>query len=77
MPRTGDYWSASAADSHIIIAAEAYGKYKMVCLIIGSLLLMLNLPILYLPGMIVLYVGMILSVISGIDYMRKYLAKLL
>jgi CDP-diacylglycerol--glycerol-3-phosphate 3-phosphatidyltransferase len=68
---------ALAADSHIIIAAEAYGKYKMAFLIIGSLLLMLNLPILYLHGMIALYVGMILSVISGIDYMRKYLAKLL
>jgi CDP-diacylglycerol--glycerol-3-phosphate 3-phosphatidyltransferase len=68
---------ALAADSHIIIAAEVYGKYKMVFLIIGALLLMLNLPMLYLPGMVALYIGMILSVISGVDYMRKYLAKLL
>jgi CDP-diacylglycerol--glycerol-3-phosphate 3-phosphatidyltransferase len=68
---------ALAADSHIIIAAEVYGKYKMVFLIIGALLLMLNLPMLYFPGMVALYAGMILSVISGLDYMRKYLAKIL
>jgi hypothetical protein len=49
----------------------------MVFLIIGALLLMLNLPMLYLPGMVALYTGMILSVISGLDYMRKYLAKIL
>jgi CDP-diacylglycerol--glycerol-3-phosphate 3-phosphatidyltransferase len=68
---------ALAADQHIIIAAETTGKYKMACLIIGSLLLMVNLPPLYLPGMIVLYAGMILGIISGVDYIRKYLAKIL
>ena len=68
---------ALAADSHIIIAADVYGKYKMVFLIIGSLLLMLDQPRLNPAGMIALYIGMILSVISGVDYMRKYLAKLL
>jgi CDP-diacylglycerol--glycerol-3-phosphate 3-phosphatidyltransferase len=68
---------ALAADSHIIIAAEVYGKYKMVFLIIAALFLMLNVPMFYLPGMVALYVGMILSVISGLDYMRKYLAKIL
>ena len=68
---------ALAADQRIIIASETFGKYKMVCLIIGSLLLMLNFPPIYLPGMIALYIGMILSVVSGIDYMRKYLAKIL
>jgi len=68
---------ALAADSHIIIAADVYGKYKMVFLIIGALLLMLDQPRLNPAGMIALYIGMILSVISGVDYMRKYLAKLL
>ena len=38
---------------------------------------MLNLPILDLPGIIILVVGMILSVVSGIDYLRKYLSKVL
>jgi CDP-diacylglycerol--glycerol-3-phosphate 3-phosphatidyltransferase len=68
---------AMAADQHIIIAAGAFGKYKMVCFSIAVWLLMLNLPVLDLPGIIVLVAGMILSVVSGIDYLRKYLAKVL
>ena len=68
---------AMAADQHIIIAADVFGKYKMLCFIIGALLLMLNLPILNVPGIIVLAIGMVLSAVSGIDYLRKYLAKIL
>jgi CDP-diacylglycerol--glycerol-3-phosphate 3-phosphatidyltransferase len=68
---------AIAADRHIIIAAEAFGKYKMLCLIIAALLLMLNIPSLYLPGMIALSLGTLLSVVSGIDYIRKYLTKII
>lgn len=68
---------ALAADQHIIIAAETFGKYKMLCFILGSLLLMLNLPLLEVPGLAVLTLGMILSVVSGVDYLRKYLARVL
>jgi CDP-diacylglycerol--glycerol-3-phosphate 3-phosphatidyltransferase len=68
---------AMAADQHIIIAADVFGKYKMVCFFIAALLLMLNLPVLDFPGLIILAVGMILSVVSGIDYLRKYLVKVL
>jgi CDP-diacylglycerol--glycerol-3-phosphate 3-phosphatidyltransferase len=68
---------ALAADRRIIIAAATPGKYKMVCLIIGSFFLMLNLPVFHAPGMAALYIGLILSVISGIDYMRKYLIRVL
>ncbi|MCZ6873970.1 MAG: CDP-diacylglycerol--glycerol-3-phosphate 3-phosphatidyltransferase [bacterium] len=68
---------ALAADQRIIIASETSGKYKMVFLIIGSLLLMLNFPPIYVPGMIALYIGLILSVVSGADYIRKYLARIL
>jgi CDP-diacylglycerol--glycerol-3-phosphate 3-phosphatidyltransferase len=68
---------AMAADQRIIIAADTLGKYKMLCLVIASLLLILNLPTLYLPGRIVLSAGLLLSVISGIDYLRKYLTKIL
>src|SRR5215475_2436247 len=66
---------AMAADQHIIIAADVFGKYKMVCFFIAVLLLMLNLPILDLPGIVILALGMMLSVVSGIDYLRKYFAK--
>jgi CDP-diacylglycerol---glycerol-3-phosphate 3-phosphatidyltransferase len=68
---------AMAADQGIIIAADTLGKYKMLCLVIASLLLILNLPALYLPGMAVLSAGLLLSVVSGIDYLRKYLTKIL
>lgn len=68
---------AMAADRRIVIPAATFGKYKTVCLVIGSLLLMLNMPVLYLPGMIVLSIGTMLSVVSGLDYMRKYLIKIL
>lgn len=68
---------AMAADQHIIIAADVFGKYKMLCFIIGALLLMLNLPTLNVPGIVVLSIGMLLSAVSGVDYLRKYLAKVL
>lgn len=68
---------ALAADQRIIIAAATAGKYKMVFLIIGSLFLMLNLPSFHAPGMVALYIGLILSVVSGVDYIRKYLARIL
>jgi CDP-diacylglycerol--glycerol-3-phosphate 3-phosphatidyltransferase len=68
---------AMAADQRIIIAADTFGKYKMVCFFIAALLLMLNLPMLERPGIIILAIGMLLSVVSGIDYLRKYLAKVL
>ena len=68
---------AMAADQHIIITADVFGKYKMVCFIIGALLLMLKVPTLHVPGLVVLALGMLLSAVSGVDYLRKYLAKVL
>lgn len=68
---------ALAADQGLIIAADASGKYKTLFLIIGSLLLMLHVSQLYIPGMIALYIGMVLGVVSGVDYFRKYLTKII
>lgn len=68
---------ALAADQHIIIPADTFGKYKMACFIIGVFLLILNMAVLDFPGLIVLGIGMILSVVSGIDYLRKYLVHIL
>jgi CDP-diacylglycerol--glycerol-3-phosphate 3-phosphatidyltransferase len=68
---------AVAAGQDIIIAADTFGKYKMLCLIIGAFLLMLNVPMLYVPGVIALSVGLVLGVISGVEYMRSYLSKIL
>ena len=68
---------ALAADRGIIIAAEAYGKYKMLFLMAGAFLLILNLPALYWAGMIALGTGLVLGLVSGIDYLRKYLSQIL
>lgn len=68
---------AIAADQHIIIAADAFGKYKMACFILSAFLFILNVPAYRFPGIVVLGIGMLLSVVSGIDYLRKYLAKIL
>ena len=68
---------ALAADRGVIIAAEAYGKYKMLFLMAGAFLLILNLPALYWAGMIALGTGLVLGLVSGIDYLRKYLSQIL
>ena len=68
---------ALAADRGVIIAAEAYGKYKMLFLMAGAFLLILNLPALYWAGMIALGTGLVLGFISGFDYLRKYLSQIL
>jgi CDP-diacylglycerol--glycerol-3-phosphate 3-phosphatidyltransferase len=68
---------AVAAGDNVIIPADTFGKYKMLFLIIGAFLLMLNMPALYVPGIIALSVGLVLSVISGVEYMRGYLNQIL
>jgi CDP-diacylglycerol--glycerol-3-phosphate 3-phosphatidyltransferase len=68
---------ALAADRHLIIPADTFGKYKMVCLLIGTFLLILNKEVLAVPGLIALTIGMVLGVVSGIEYFRKYLTHLL
>ena len=68
---------ALAADQNVIIAAEAYGKFKMLFLIAGAFLLILNFPELYWPGMVALGIGLLLGLVSGIDYLRKYLSQIL
>ncbi len=68
---------AVAAGQNIIIAADTVGKSKMVCLIIGAFLLMLNVPMLYVPGIIALSLGLVLSLISGAEYIRSYLNQIL
>ncbi len=68
---------AMAADQQVIIAADSFGKYKMVCFIVAAFLLLLKIQVLDAPGLIILSIGMALSVISGLDYFRKYLVKIL
>ena len=57
----------AASSSGKIIAADTLGKYKTALLDAAVAMLILNLPY----GNLVLWLGVILSVISGIEYFAK------
>ena len=57
----------AAGSSGKIIAADILGKYKTALLDVAVAMLILNLPY----GTFVLWIGVILSVISGIEYFIK------
>ena len=56
-----------AAAEGVVIAASKGGKLKTCCQIAALIMLILNIPY----GMIVMWVAMILTVWSGMDYMIK------
>ena len=56
-----------AAAEGVVIAASKGGKLKTVCQIIALIMLILNIPY----GMAVMWVAMILTVWSGMDYLIK------
>lgn len=56
-----------AAAEGVVIAASKGGKLKTVCQIIALIMLILNIPY----GMLVMWVAMILTVWSGMDYLIK------
>lgn len=59
----------------IIIPASNLGKYKMVAMITSIILLILNYQIFFISfqflGTVILWVALILSIMSGIDYFSK------
>ena len=56
-----------AAAEGVVIAASKGGKLKTVCQIIALVMLILNIP----GGMVLMWVAMILTVWSGMDYLIK------
>ena len=56
-----------AAAEGVVIAASKGGKLKTVCQIIALIMLILNIP----GGMMLMWVAMILTVWSGMDYLIK------
>lgn len=64
-----------AARNKITISASFYGKLKttiqMIALVVLLLNLILNQEVLYIVGMVILYVALALTVFSGIDYISK------
>lgn len=60
-----------AADSGITIAASMWGKAKTTSQMISLVMLLLNVPSLNKAGIFVFYIAVILTVISGVDYIVK------
>lgn len=60
-----------AADQGITIAASMWGKAKTTSQMIALVLLLLNSQLLNGIGMYVYYLAVILTVISGVDYLVK------
>lgn len=67
---------AMAADEGIVIAADNYGKIKTVLQIIAIIPLLLHYPLFgidfYKVGIFLLYIALILTVVSGINYFYSF-----
>lgn len=60
-----------AASENVTIAASPLGKFKTVTQLISNILLLTGLESLKTPGMIIFYLAVIFTVISGADYLIK------
>ena len=60
-----------AADSGIVIAASWWGKFKTVFQMIAVILLILNIPALALLAQVFVYIALVLTIVSLIDYLAK------
>ncbi len=65
-----------ASSEGMIIQASPLGKRKTLCQIFAVSALMIHYPIIgadaHVVGMVILYVALILTVISGLDYFAKF-----
>ena len=72
----GGIRSVAAADG-VVISAKAAGKWKTGMQMVGVPALLVGTPIFGLPiieiGQILLWISVVLSIISGVDYFRLYL----
>ena len=60
-----------AADNGVVIAASYWGKFKTVFQMIAVILLIANISVLSLVTQIVLWIAIVLTVVSLIDYIVK------
>ena len=60
-----------ASDNGVVIAASYWGKFKTVFQMISVILLILNIPALSLITQICLWIALILTVVSLVDYIVK------
>jgi len=60
-----------ASDNGVVIAASYWGKFKTTFQMVAVCLLIADMPSLFIPTQVVLWVAVILTVVSLIDYMIK------
>lgn len=60
-----------AADNGVVIAASYWGKFKTVFQMVGVVLLILNIEALSVITSLVIWIALILTVVSLVDYIVK------
>ena len=60
-----------AAEKGVVIAASYWGKFKTASQMFMIILLIINIDVLFIPGQVLMYIALALTVISLIDYIVK------
>ena len=60
-----------ASDNHVVIAASYWGKFKTTFQMIMVCLMLVNIPVLNLLTQIIMWIALILTVVSLVDYVVK------
>ncbi len=60
-----------AAEKGVVIAASYWGKFKTASQMFMIILFIINIDALYIPGQVLMYIALALTVISLIDYIIK------
>ncbi len=60
-----------AAEQGIVIAASWWGKFKTASQMIMLIMMIMDLEILKIPTMVMMYIALVLTVVSLIDYIYK------
>ncbi|MCR4937718.1 MAG: CDP-diacylglycerol--glycerol-3-phosphate 3-phosphatidyltransferase [Lachnospiraceae bacterium] len=60
-----------AAEQGIVIAASMWGKFKTATQMIMIIVFIMDIQLLYIPGQVLMYAALALTVISLVDYIAK------
>lgn len=60
-----------AADKGVVIAASYWGKFKTVFQMVAVCLLIVDIPVLHILTQLILWIAVILTIVSLIDYLIK------
>lgn len=60
-----------AAEKGVVIAASYWGKFKTASQMFMIILFIINIDVLFIPGQVLMYIALALTVISLVDYIVK------